>query len=315
VKKVITQLGSLGLVLYIFSSFIGCSGDTQVSDTTQADPILEILKTAQIFPESATTNSRLEVKFKTGPGVNLPALSYEWKRNGGHIREVTGSSLDTEYFRKGDEISVRINGVTSDGSQGSYEPPSVVIRNTPPKVIRASTFFETHSTPVLLINAESTDADEDLVSFSYRWYRNGELIPDESNATLDPSLCRRGDHVHAAIIANDGESSAPPFESEVLELPNHAPRILSTPPSTVSEGRRYVYKIQVDDPDGDTISYELVSGPPGMSIERKGTIEWIIPAGNGHLGEHTISVKVNDGLGGEATQDFVISIQKREKVN
>jgi hypothetical protein len=317
VKAAIIRLGPVifGLALSLFFSSIGCSGDTQATRSAQTDQISKIMKTARIFPESAYTNSRLEVKFKTTPGTDIPALSYRWKRNGELIIDATGSTLGPDHFRKGDEISVEIDGVASDGTQGSCEPPHVVVRNTPPKVMRASTFLEASGEPKLAIDAESLDDDEDEVSYSFLWYRNGKKIPNQIGATLDPLLCQRGDEIHAAVIANDGQSSAPPFESEALTLPNHAPRITSTPTSAISEGRKYAYQLVAEDPDGDTVLYSLVAGPPAMSIDADGRIDWAIPAGNDALGEHDVSVKASDAFGGETIQDFTIRIMKREKAD
>ena len=88
---------------------------------------------------------------------------------------------------------------------------------------------------------------------------------------------------------------------------NRAPVVESTPVREVMAGQAYAYDVQATDPDGDLLSYLLVSPPEGMSIDaNNGMIRWepdAVQAGNA-----SVSVRVIDANGGEATQSWTIAV-------
>ena len=52
------------------------------------------------------------------------------------------------------------------------------------------------------------------------------------------------------------------------EAINRAPSITSTPSALAPVGKNYTYTVQATDPDaGDTITYQLLEGPAGMTID------------------------------------------------
>ncbi len=105
---------------------------------------VDVIKTAQIYPEAAYSNNHLNVKFDIDSRMVLPRFRYTWRRNGLLIRSVSGNTLDPEYFNKGDEVSVEIEEADSLLKE-SFRPPAVKILNTPPKIIEASLSMETAS--------------------------------------------------------------------------------------------------------------------------------------------------------------------------
>ena len=89
---------------------------------------------------------------------------------------------------------------------------------------------------------------------------------------------------------------------------NDAPVITSVAETRTGVGLRYVYRVQVADPDrGDAASFELVNAPIGMRIDRlSGEIVWT-PDG-GQQGSHPVEVVVRDLAGASVRQSFVISV-------
>jgi hypothetical protein len=68
----------------------------------------------------------------------------------------------------------------------------------------------------------------------------------------------------------------------------------------------YQYAVVAIDADEDPLTYALTAAPSGMQIDAvRGLIEWTPTAS----GDVTVEVEVNDGLGGRATQTFIISAQ------
>jgi hypothetical protein len=84
---------------------------------------------------------------------------------------------------------------------------------------------------------------------------------------------------------------------------NRPPRITSTPPLQTTVGQLYTYDVKATDPDNDTLVYDLLIAPSGMTIDAaSGRISWN-PAAD-HNGETTVAVQVRDELGAADIQTF-----------
>ena len=106
-------------------------------------------------------------------------------------------------------------------------------------------------------------------------------------------------------------------------LVQHDPVITSTP-QEVAYGvygvrRTYNYQVVASDPDGQTLSYRLLYGPSGMTIDAStGLVSW------SYQGYYTppavrdrydVSIEVSDGFGGRAVQSYTLSIVDDGEVN
>jgi hypothetical protein len=68
-------------------------------------------------------------------------------------------------------------------------------------------------------------------------------------------------------------------------------------------GLLYSYNLTGSDPNNDTICWNLVSGPWGMSLDPNlGTLRWLPTAIQ--VGSQNVTVKLVDAYGGSATQSF-----------
>ena len=92
-----------------------------------------------------------------------------------------------------------------------------------------------------------------------------------------------------------------------IDIKNRAPSIISTPNRNATQGEEYRYAVEAEDPDGDTLTYALLAGPKGMSIDSTtGVITWV-PT-NADVGSHYVVVRVSDGHGGYAEQSFTLNV-------
>ncbi len=87
---------------------------------------------------------------------------------------------------------------------------------------------------------------------------------------------------------------------------NRAPTISSTPRTATRLGSSYLYVMEAADLDGDPLTYHLDTAPAGMAIDARGMIAWEPTATQ--LGDHLVAVRVEDGRGGGATQNFTLTV-------
>ncbi len=104
--------------------------------------------------------------------------------------------------------------------------------------------------------------------------------------------------------------SAKPFTYNltVLALPNRVPNFTTEALPDVAPGRTYVYDSEAVDPDGDILSYQLLTGPTGLSINQNtGLVSWTPTMQQ--VGNHDVILEASDGCGGNTTQRFTISVR------
>jgi hypothetical protein len=116
----------------------------------------------------------------------------------------------------------------------------------------------------------------------------------------------------------DGSIVEPTIFNEAKDLPedlltqgaNRNPRIPSNPPAGAIAGfflvgDNFSYLPHTVDPDGDTLTYALTSGPQGMTINaQSGALGWMV---SGFTAPRVI-ITATDGKGGRVTHGFVIPI-------
>jgi len=84
---------------------------------------------------------------------------------------------------------------------------------------------------------------------------------------------------------------------------NRAPRFTSIYSTGGELGVQYQYTASAQDDDGDALAFSLVNGPAGMAIGgSSGKVTWT-PSSAGYF---PVVVKVSDGMGGEAQQEFAV---------
>ena len=120
---------------------------------------------------------------------------------------------------------------------------------------------------------------------------------------------RTGDKDQFTYKANDGtlDSNTATVTIDILP-PNHAPQILSQPPTVSSPNIEYLYRVLAFDADaGEILTFSLAQAPAGMTINpANGLVRWT-PTG-GQIGSHIVAVKVTDSVGEFAYQGYSIEV-------
>lgn len=88
---------------------------------------------------------------------------------------------------------------------------------------------------------------------------------------------------------------------------NEPPVFTTVPIVETHAGWNYRYDADATDPDGDPLTYSLLSRPPAMSVDAvTGEVTWL-PA-EADLGVHPVVLRVEDGRGGSAQQHYLLSV-------
>src|SRR5262249_51971877 len=70
---------------------------------------------------------------------------------------------------------------------------------------------------------------------------------------------------------------------KVSVVTNQPPVIVSQPVTTAVSGQTYQYPVKAIDPNNDSLTYSLLAGPQGMTIDpASGRISLSLPSGGGH---------------------------------
>jgi RHS repeat-associated protein len=89
---------------------------------------------------------------------------------------------------------------------------------------------------------------------------------------------------------------------------NRPPAIISSPIFLAAAGLPYSYDADAVDPEGDALTFELLTAPVGMSIDpNTGAIHWT-PT-NSQIGNQRVTLTVTDAVGNRAGQSYGLVVQ------
>jgi len=250
----------------------------------------------EISPSEPTHSSTLVM---TAKGFNIEDAKIEWLVNGnGVASQEEPKQFNTAGTNKGDTVQAM---ATIDDK--AIMSNSVTVVNAAPEITMVKIMPEVFKPgDRLYIDAAAADIDEDDVSISYEWTYNGE--PAGNGKEIDADI-KRGDKLSVKVTPYDGESygRSVTLNREIRNLPP----MLGNGSTSNFDGNTYTYKINAIDPDGDSLTYTLKAGPPGMTVgSESGIITWEVPEGG--TGIHAITVLISDNQGGELLAPFNLKI-------
>lgn len=158
----------------------------------------------------------------------------------------------------------------------------------------------------LKITTTAKDPDGDEVTFIYQWFKNEELLPEETSEALSLKGFKRGDRIMLNVIPYDNKEKGSPGVMKVT-VGNTSPEITSSPNESRFENRRFTYQVKASDADNDALTYSLKAAPQGMTIDKAtGLLRWDVPSD--FRGKASVTVSVTDNQGGEGLQSFIYDI-------
>jgi hypothetical protein len=229
-----------------------------------------------------------------------------WLVNG--ISYKGGERMDPDWVHKGDRIRAR-GTVSIDGEDVSFETREVVAGNCPPEIGTVQLVPKAPTTGgKVKASVTYSDPDEDPVTLKYQWFIDDREVPGEGEE-LTLAGVKKGSWVHVRVSTHDGTAAGSWKYSPKHQVVNSLPVVKSHLPAEIPPDRKFSYRIVAEDPDGDTLTYDLVKSPPGMVLDGS-TLEWDVP--DEVLGKKVeVVVNISDGDGGQTICTLSMNINTR----
>lgn len=258
-------------------------------------------------PDSPASGDRLTAQVGLEGGSRSGAkLDFEWEVGGKKIAS-GGSSIIVPQLKRGESVRVT---VVATNEYGSSSPRSLTagVENQRPRITKLGLRQgeSVDDGQYWVVEVEGSDPDGDELTYTYSWMVNGRRSGEGADR-FPTSKLKRGDEVHAEVIASDGRDESDIASTGTVSIENSAPDIVSTPPRLDSNGR-FDYQVKAQDADGDrSLRYELVSAPIGMKMDDlSGRVTWK-PTPE-QAGQHRVEIAVEDRRGGRSSQVFELAI-------
>jgi hypothetical protein len=267
-----------------------------------------VITSVNIQPEKPTKESELNLIIKSHDADgNSISYQYQWIRNNEEMTGENKNTLKSGIFKKGDIIQVRVTPFDGKVNGIPFLSTAVKILNTSPVIqeVRVEPKVA-YVTDRLKVNVRSSDSDGDFIYYAIQWLKNGVVLDEERGETLEEGRFKKGDSIAVIVTPDDRETLGAPKKSEPLIISNSPPLILSSPPVSV-EKATYIYQVRVNDPDNDTITFALKSGPKGMEMDKNtGLIKWEIRKED--KGTHSVEIEVSDDSGAKSIQRYTLTV-------
>ena len=179
------------------------------------------------------------------------------------------------------------------------------ILNYGPNITTSPGFFATEDS-LYTYDVNATDLNGDVITYYLKSGPLGMTINSTTGLVLFTPTNTQVGTIVVTVRAMDpyGINDS---QSWTLTINNNPPNITTTPPSSIAERMNYTYDANSTDDGQGTIMYFLDLSPSGMTIENStGRINWT-PATT-QTGVQNVSLRVTDGNGGQAIQNFTINV-------
>ena len=209
-----------------------------------------------------------------------------------------------------DQIGEHTVAVRVTDALGSYTGQEYSLKvtgiNTPPAIVSIPATVAgvngTYKYQVL-----GTDPENDALRYSLGTKPEGMKI-DARTGLIEwtPGANAVGSH-EVEVLATDTQGAVGNQRFAVsvgTAAINQSPTVISTPVFAASLGSQYSYQVQATDPDGSSLTYQLLKAPAGMAINATtGLLTWDNPT----AGNHQIAVGAVDAGGLGAAQGFTLT--------
>jgi len=232
-----------------------------------------VIYSLTLSPDSAYTNTDIVANVISSDEDNdYLTTTYKWFVNDVEITDAYTDTLFNNRFSKEDTVKLEVT--VSDYNNSTTETASIIIQNTSPQATLSLSPELAYTNTDIVSLLDTTDIDDDLLSYNYIWSVNNIIVNTETSSTLPSSNFLKGDQIKLEVEVSDSTESIHLTKS--LTVFDTAPIIsLATQaPTEINYGSLVQFSVSSSDIDGDTPTYSIHHGPNGMVINQDGTVTW-----------------------------------------
>ena len=246
-------------------------------------------------------------------------LSYSWTQTGGPTVTLDDSSSVRPCFTPAETGIYQFQLIVNDGELSSLpDTVSITVRaeNNPPTapVVSISPADPlTADNLVCSILTPSEDADDDEISYSYAWYKDGVLQAGLVSGSVSHTATRKGEEWRCEVTPSDGMENGP-SGSAAVTIGNTPPTANAGPDQNVSLNTLVTLNGSLSaDADGDSLSYqwEQTDGPEVVLSDADTVISTFMPQSEGIC---TFRLTVSDGTA-SSSDTVTVSISTEPATN
>jgi hypothetical protein len=227
-------------------------------------------------------------------------LAYDLPKKPQNMTIDSRSGLVAWVISAGGEYDVSVS--VTDGRFTAVQDFKLTVPDRPPRITN-TTVPEACTGVPFLYDIPAVDDDGDRLSFSILGGVPG-MSCDPSTGRISWTPTQPGNQSVSVAVSDGSLTMIYDFAINVLQG-NRPPKFQSSPGASGMVGFPYSYNASATDPDGDALSFSVGDLPTGMTFDNAtGKVSWT----PGAPGNFTIMLKVIDGKGGEALQEFILRI-------
>ncbi|MBI2894609.1 MAG: putative Ig domain-containing protein [Deltaproteobacteria bacterium] len=300
---------------------LGSDGNETI-DSSDSDPVMELTDTwvSTDDDDGARDPSLAHVLRQDGASVELASIEYsrgvvEWSYEVSIPAGATASIMifavqeQTRALARaaaeslaalGEEALEGIGDEIADVGNFAIGPEGA-------PVLRAHGPYSVEEGGAVRLGIEVLDSEGDEVSWSWDLDGDGEYgeLANRPDPLIDASDADGPSALRVGIEMTDGSSTVTRTIS--IGVDNVAPTIGSEPPASATTGEQYEYTVVASDIAADTLSFEVVDGPPLMTVSPEGIVRWR-PEADGRGPLVPVTLRVSDDDGGAAEQSWTIGM-------
>jgi RHS repeat-associated protein len=199
------------------------------------------------------------------------------------LHEVVIQVIDTKGATSSQRFTLAVNGV-----------------NLPPNITSVP-FTRTVTNQPYTYTVVAKDPENGILTYNLGRKPNGMTIDQTGKIQWTPTQIGNYD-IDVLVTDNQGATTTQNYQLVVgTQIINQAPNITSKPLFIANVGNPYQYQIQASDPDGQSLTYQLIESPQGMTINTNtGLVQWNTPI----TGNYKVVVAAFDSLGLGVTQGY-----------
>jgi RHS repeat-associated protein len=195
--------------------------------------------------------------------------------------------------------------VADDGARTSHAEATVTVTDGGPTIQAIADRTITLGDHLLQqVTAQDGNVNATL-TFSLAQSPAGAALAPPSLIDWTPAANQVGTHAFTArVVDGQGRSASTTFNVTVVRS-NHAPSLAAQADAAIGHGQPFSRTLEASDPDGDALAFELVSGPPGMTLAGA-MLTWDTTGVTGT--RYTVTVRARDPGGSTDTRSFAITL-------